>query len=520
MGFLTYQQDNQNMLIADVMLGEERMTAMLEQLKKGSQSVWDMVPFLPQELINELTSEEFEVQCMKDFASLDADGSGALEPRELLPIIQSLTQAHEYVLTDEHCRRFVDIFDFERNGVITQSEFVHFVRFMMIMSFMETPEGQISAIEAEVDKGNRDVEKLIKELERDRDAVAKVMPLLPQDIYNDMTSPIFIADVRKTFQELDKDHSGVLEPSELYPLIVDMTASHPYAVSLEQCTRFTAIFDLRGDGVLRQDEFLDFTRFLCIMSYLSSDEGQVAAAEALTVLDDSKRIEDLIDNLQQDREAVSKVYPYLPSTLRQELLSEKFTVDCMDFFQSLDKDGNGMLDPEELMPMVRELTDAHDMAFDEDKCRRFASVFDDNGDNMIEAAEFVVFARFMMVLAYLESQEGQLTLAIAQEDQETRELLAAGQKMAPPTTPEVMDSLPEPPPLLRTDVAADPQGAHMAVDYEFYRDKADKLNAENDTMREHMSSLEAMVRKMQRQIEEQDIKLRHAEVDLRATRGR
>eukprot|EP00930_Biecheleria_cincta_P002558 TRINITY_DN10356_c0_g1_i2.p1 TRINITY_DN10356_c0_g1~~TRINITY_DN10356_c0_g1_i2.p1 ORF type:complete len:843 (+),score=210.03 TRINITY_DN10356_c0_g1_i2:91-2619(+) len=174
MGFLTYQQEHQNMLIADVMLGEERMNAMLEQLKKGSESVWEMVPFLPQELIDELTGEEFEVQCLKDFATLDADDSGVLEPRELLPIVQSLTQAHEYVLTDEHCRRFVEIFDFERNGVITKSEFVHFVRFMMIMSFMETPEGQINAMEVEAERDNRDVENLIKQLERDRSSPPEI----------------------------------------------------------------------------------------------------------------------------------------------------------------------------------------------------------------------------------------------------------------------------------------------------------------------------------------------------------
>lgn len=522
MGFLMYQQENQNMLIADVMMGEERMMAMLYELKKGAQSVWNMMPFLPEELVDELTSAEFEEQCMRDFSSLDADGSGVLEPNELMPVVQALTKAHEYTLTEEHCRRFVDIFDIERNGVITKTEFVHFVRFMMVMSYMETPEGQLTAMEAEVDRGNRDVEKLILQLENDRSAIEKVMPLLPQEVYTDLTSPAFISEVRKTFKELDKDNSGVLEPIEVYPLIVDLTASHPYAVSMDQCTRFTAIFDLRGDGVLRQDEFLDFTRFLCIMSYLSSDVGQVAAAEALRVLDDHKRIEDLLVNLQSDREAVSKVVPYLPMALRQELLSEKFTIDCINYFQGLDKDGNGVLDPEELTPMVKELIDAHDMAFDKDKCKRFAAVFDDNGDGMIEAGEFVNFARFMVVLSFLEKEEGQLTLALAQEDYEAKEMLSAGRNVPPPATPELMGNMPEPPPLmLSADAfapAADPQGAHLAVDYEFYREKAEKLGAENDTMREHMASLEAMVRKMQRQIEEQDIKLRHAEVDLRARR--
>ena len=63
-----------------------------------------------------------------------------------------------------------------------------------------------------------------------------------------------------------------------------------------RCEAFTSIFDLHGDGVLRHDEFLDFARwsllvlagfcafrpqtgscpdrFLCIMSYLHSSDGE------------------------------------------------------------------------------------------------------------------------------------------------------------------------------------------------------------------------------------------------------
>jgi len=32
--------------------------------------------------------------------------------------VQELTQAHALVLTEDHCKRFVDIFDIDRNGVI------------------------------------------------------------------------------------------------------------------------------------------------------------------------------------------------------------------------------------------------------------------------------------------------------------------------------------------------------------------------------------------------------------------
>eukprot|EP00913_Durusdinium_trenchii_P028822 g27026.t1 len=79
--------------------------------------------------------------------------------------------------------------------------------------------------------------------------------------------------------------------------------------------------------------------------------------------------------------------PYLPGWLRNDLLSEKFVTECIAFFQELDKDQNGTLEPEELFPMVRNMADAHSMALDLGQCQRFASIFDDNGDGLIELDE-------------------------------------------------------------------------------------------------------------------------------------
>eukprot|EP00439_Symbiodinium_sp_Y106_P077436 s1218_g16.t1 len=109
------------------------------------------------------------------------------------------------------------------------------------------------------------------------------------------------------------------------------------------------------------------------------------------------------------------VVPFLPQWLRNDLLSERFVTECVTFFQDLDKDKNGTLEPEELFPMVRSMADAHSMALDLDQCKRFSQIFDVNGDGLIELDEFVNFSRFMIVMSFLHSQEGQLTLSIAME---------------------------------------------------------------------------------------------------------
>merc|ERR1719188_732336 len=114
------------------------------------------------------------------------------------------------------------------------------------------------------------------------------------------------------------------------------------------------------------------------MSYLHSDEGKMESQEGMQILEDSKRVDELLETMQADRSQLHKVIPYLPDQLREDLLSEHFTVECLEFFKDLDKDGNGSLDPEELYPMILALSNAHESSLDISQCRKFASIFDDS----------------------------------------------------------------------------------------------------------------------------------------------
>lgn len=84
-------------------------------------------------------------------------------------------------------------------------------------------------------------------------------------------------------------------------------------------------------------------------------------------MNDSRRIEDLLEGMERDHAAVQQVMPYLPQWLRNDLLSERFITECITIFEDLDKDKNGTLEPEELFPMVRNMADAHSMALDLDQ---------------------------------------------------------------------------------------------------------------------------------------------------------
>jgi len=374
----------------------------------------------------------------------------------------------------------------------------------MIMSYLETEEGKVVADFADIAKGEKQVEEYLYMLEKDRNSVSKIIPMLPEYFYEALTSDDFVNLCHSKFMELDADGNGTLSPEELFPLIVELSSAHPYSVDLQQCERFTAIFDIRGDGVIRLDEFVDFARFLEIMSYLQSDEGKQEFAEGLKVLEDAKQIEDLITMLQNDRRQIKMVIPYLPDDLRDELLSEHFTLNCLERFQQLDADASGTLDPTELYPIIMDMTSAHHLALDLEQCKRFTDVFDDAKSGFISQKEFVNFARFLVVMAFLQTEDGQTTLDIAlqQETQSVRpaELSVTGQSIgqgASPNSPQAV--------------------GHLSVDLDFYQTKAEKLAKENSGQRRQMLDMEEKMRKMEERMELQDRKLRHASVDLNAS---
>merc|ERR1712178_294249 len=79
--------------------------------------------------------------------------------------------------------------------------------------------------------------------------------------------------------------------------------------------------------------------------------------------------------------------------------------DVMSQFQQLDLDGNGALSPEELFPVVVEISSVHPCAISAEHCARFTQIFDKDGSGKIEKNEFVGFVKFLMAMMYLEGEK-------------------------------------------------------------------------------------------------------------------
>jgi Ca2+-binding EF-hand superfamily protein len=492
---------------ANVKQSKTRIEEMLAFLKAHKDKIDDIIPFLPPDLKEELISQEFADMCAEEFRSVDTDKSGVLEPKELIPLILQLSEGHKLALTYDHVLEFVSIFDTLKNGVLTLGEYVNFARFMVIVAYLESAEGQATSDAALIEKDKQKVEELLNMLQNDRRAIHKVVPLLPAEIFDAMTSSEFITQCQERFEQLDADKNGTLEPKELYPVVVEISQAHPFSIDLDHCLKFTKIFDVHGDGVIRSDEFMDFARFLCVMSYLQSEEGKNKANDALKIMDESQQIEDLIAQLKQDKRQMRKVIPYLPEDLQDELLSKRFASKCLDKFRKLDKDDNGTLDHAELIPIIMELVNATAYALDMDQCKRFVAIFDDEKTGVISRQEFVNFARFLMVMSYLQTEDGKKTsqTALAAYDAEKKRKREAKQAREQNASRGGSAG---------GEIVAASQLQHVTVELEFYQNKSAKLKSENDVLRNRLFEIEEKFRRMENSMEEQRKLLKHAEIEL------
>mmetsp|Transcript_29901 Transcript_29901/g.68937 ORF Transcript_29901/g.68937 Transcript_29901/m.68937 type:complete len:1138 (-) Transcript_29901:118-3531(-) len=548
MAYLEFSRAHAEFMSAELLLGTEKIGQLFKDLQDGASKIDDIIPFLPFDLKAEIMSPEFAQMCLEDFHQLDKNKSGVLEPSETIPVLMQLSRAKHFALTDEHCKHFVEMFDIERNGVLTEAEFINFARFILIMAYMETEEGQWAQETAELADSERRIENMLKELHNDRAVVHKVIPFMPEEVFEYLNSQEFILACREKFVELDKDCSGNLEPAELFPVIIELSLAHVDGVDYEHCKRFCKIFDIHGDGVIRKDEFLDFARFLCIMSYLREHEGEDFVAEATSIYHGDKKIQDLLDLLEHDRHQVRKVIPYCPLDLQDYILSEEFVMECVDKFTFLDKDKNGRLYPAELFPVICEMAGAHSLAIDADQCVRFCTVWDEGGTGYLNMHEFVSFARFVMVLGFLKTEDGQKILAEVSSTPDLRsqaDPLDGGREISPADgaaweTTQVyggtsgsaaagFDLVPRPNGAgsgdqagfrgTRSRGAANPEVDHLNVDKDFYQRKVERLNEENESLRLSMRNQEESIRRLERLVEEQDFRLRHAEVELKASRS-
>jgi len=66
----------------------------------------------------------------------------------------------------------------------------------------------------------------------------------------------------------------------------------------------------------------------------------------------------------------------------------------------------------------------------------------------------------------------------------------------------------------------DAEAAKLVIDRDFYKNRVEKMSGENQSLRNRVLSLEQTIKKMESSLEETEKRLKHAEVDLLASRSK
>ncbi|XP_023321690.1 neo-calmodulin [Eurytemora carolleeae] len=138
------------------------------------------------------------------------------------------------------------------------------------------------------------------------------------------------AEFKEAFDEFDKDGSGSISTKELLGVMRSM-GQNP---TEDEVLELVMEVDLNGDGTI------DFQEFLQMMKKKSSEEDQMEdLREAFRMFDRNK--DGFIDLVE-----LRKVTSIMGATLS--------TTEIQEFMKEADKDGNGKIDYDEFVNMMKQ----------------------------------------------------------------------------------------------------------------------------------------------------------------------
>jgi len=498
--------------------GDQNFSDFLAKLEADRNAMAEVTPYLPDWLYNELCSNEFLDECDKSFLDLDADGNGVLDPDELVPVIAHMFQAHPVDIDIDKCKRFVKIFDIKCDGVIRQDEFVDFAQFLAVMNWLsQNTEGEAEAGGRTKHGGIKKptqskVDSLLDMLHKGKKSLNIVLPFIPEELRDSLSSQTFVDECKQNFADLDKTNQGELSSEDLIPVVVEFAMANGHDITSEDAIKFAAFFDQDGNGKIDMGEFYELVQFVLLCFYLETDDGRTVIENATA---EETHFTQFLDMLEHDRQRLEEVIPMLPQELIEQITSDQFLEECEAAFEALDADKSGVLEPDELVPIIMNMSKAKSSQgisnLDEDKCKRFLTIFDANGDGVIQADELVELCQYLMVMNFLSSRD--------MDD------VSSKKSSSPAHSPTHRNGAP---PAIAADfhtqqsepVPTSPAMGHLKVDADFYKGKSHKLADENEALRRRMLQMEEALRKAESQMEDKEMELRHAQVELMSTKQR
>jgi Ca2+-binding EF-hand superfamily protein len=402
---------------------------------------FSMSSAVPEWIRVQFSDEGFLSECHQKFDALDRDGNGVLSREELVPVILELSQGQPTAVNQEHCVRFMDVFDEAGKGFLSRADFVELIKFVWFMYWLEeqqlqtqpppaAPTGETKKKGVEEYGGIDDsmccsaedaemrVHALLDSVEHDRSAIGRlsVNPALPAGLRERFDDPAFEQECLQHFEALDANKDGSLQPSEVFSILVELSRENPYAVTEEHCERFVEIFDTEKTGRLSKSEFFEFVKFVYLMRTLETEQGGGASAGQSDFTqpeptDGEEMIHQMLDLMQSDSKQLKQNFgrlscsPGVPDFIQHTFRNEGFLSMCLEKFDALDIDKNGVLTPDEVYPVILELSQGQPLDVTIEHCMRFVRMFDAAGNGVLSRDEFTEFIKFVWFMRWLEEAQ-------------------------------------------------------------------------------------------------------------------
>merc|ERR1719482_2228604 len=152
-------------------------------------------------------------------------------------------------------------------------------------------------------------------------------------------------------------------------------------------------------------------------------------------IEDEERVYDELEQLSKSRQMVAKVMDKLPGWVTEMINGPDFTEHCAEMFTRIDADGNGVLDAQELYPLIVELLNEHPISVTEMHCQEFVEMFDNTGRGVIGKDDFKDFVKFTLAYEAMLMDPELREAALAAQGEERRKRLTAVHE-APEEEPE------------------------------------------------------------------------------------
>merc|ERR1719379_3255248 len=328
-----------------------------------------------------------------------------------------MVNEHPLSITMNHCVGFASVFDTNNDGVISRSEFRKFFEFLVVYECLShDPDLLSTVLETQgIIEGQFRMAENLQRLKANVEVVDKIYDLLPDWLQGLVNGEGFADQCATLFDRVDTDGNGALTPDELFPVIAEMVDEHPLSITQSHCVAFANVFDANKDGVISKDEFQTFVKFILCYETLEADPDLLESvlAEQQAYEDERDAMEDEVDQmigeaevddslkmLRQAKLDISDFMHTLPQWLKDLITGEMFQNTCDALFKAIDEDGNGVLTPEELFPVISEMCATSSGAPTDEKyitldhCIEFAAMFDKNQDGVISTSEFSDFVKF------------------------------------------------------------------------------------------------------------------------------